>query len=241
MPLNIRDDILPGSLAWNGRSGNYSASGNNPSMLVMHATGGSTESARSWFRSRKSGVSSHYIIDKDGTIYRELPESAIAYTVGRSRWQGRTNLNDESISIELENADNYLDPYPKEQYNAAVELAKEIIARYHIQSENVVSHGEVAIPKGRKHDPAGFDMERFKYDVYSAPLDFGRWGQTTDPESPIGGAQGSGNVEAEPKKDDPTPLQSTSLWERFLSLFSGQNGSAGILSEFQRLLGLRKT
>jgi len=239
MAYELIEDLLPSDLAWNGETGNYSASGNHPYILVMHGTGGTLQSSRSHFRSRKSGVSAHYFVDKDGKVYRELPESAIAYHAGRSNWQGRRDINNVSIGIELINADNFLDPFPPEQYNSAVALARDIVLRNHIASENVVTHAQVAIPKGRKHDPAGFPMERFKYDVYSADFDWGRWGQTVDPNSPIGGSRGSGNVEAEPKTQNATPLRSASVWERFLSLFSGQNGSAGILSEFQRLLGLR--
>src|SRR3546814_13302547 len=48
-------------------------------------------------------VSSHYVVEEDGTVYRLVPEDRRAWHAGVSYWQGRRGLNDVSIGIEIVN------------------------------------------------------------------------------------------------------------------------------------------
>jgi N-acetyl-anhydromuramyl-L-alanine amidase AmpD len=73
---------------------------------------------------------------------------------------GRTNVNDFSIGIELVNLNDGADPFPEQQLAALRELLKEIIARHPIR--HIVAHYEVAVPEGRKSDPVGFDRSWFE-------------------------------------------------------------------------------
>jgi N-acetylmuramoyl-L-alanine amidase len=62
--------------------------------------------------------------------------------------------NDISIGIELENVNDGVQPYATEQYHVAVELVRDLVQKYHIPRHYVVRHADIALPSGRKTDPA---------------------------------------------------------------------------------------
>ncbi|WP_112287285.1 N-acetylmuramoyl-L-alanine amidase (plasmid) [Rahnella variigena] len=110
-------------------------------------------------------VSAHYLIPakpplEDGkpVAWQLVPENMRAWHAGASGWRGRTNLNDTSVGIELENKgySHYLlgkkfYPFPPAQIDLLANLSKEIVARYQIEPRNVVGHSDIA-PQ-RKDDP----------------------------------------------------------------------------------------
>lgn len=102
-------------------------------------------------------VASHYMIDRQGNIYRLVAEKDIAYQAGRSvlPQNGRKMLNGSSIGIELLNSPT--DPPTDLQYKALAELVKDIKTRYPIKY--IVGHSDIA-PK-RKTDPWLFDWQKF--------------------------------------------------------------------------------
>ena len=144
------------------RSPNHSSRhGHQITMLVIHATAGSARGALAWLTSPLSRVSAHYLITKSGQIYQLVPEDRAAWHAGRASWQGETAINELSIGIELENANDERDPYPPEQIDALLDLAAEKVEKYHIAPQMVVRHRDIAVPKGRKTDPAGFPWAEF--------------------------------------------------------------------------------
>ena len=48
-------------------------------------------------------ASTHFLIDRDGSIVQLVPTGIAAWHAGRSRWMGRSGLNNFSIAIELVN------------------------------------------------------------------------------------------------------------------------------------------
>ncbi|MDI6602569.1 MAG: peptidoglycan DD-metalloendopeptidase family protein [Patescibacteria group bacterium] len=104
------------------------------------------------------GVSSHYLISRDGIIYCLAPDEDIAYHAGISKMpDGRTNVNDFSIGIELiyTKTDS-----PKEiQYQSLVQLVKYLQQKYNIQNKNILGHKDIT-PE-RKTDPWNFDWKKF--------------------------------------------------------------------------------
>jgi hypothetical protein len=130
-------------------------------MLVIHATAGSARSALAWLTTPLSRVSAHYLIDKSGRVYQLVPDERAAWHAGRARWHGETAINDSSIGVELENANDGRDAYPAAQIDALLELAAEKTAQYRIAPDMVVRHADIAVPKGRKTDPAGFPWADF--------------------------------------------------------------------------------
>ena len=51
----------------------------------------------------KTKVSSHFLINRVGKIYRLVQENKTAWHAGKSSWKGYKNLNKNSIGIELVN------------------------------------------------------------------------------------------------------------------------------------------
>lgn len=143
-----------------------SRNGHAISMLVLHATVGSYASSLAWLRDPASKVSSHYLIRKDGAIAQLVPDERAAWHAGRATWLGVTDINAVSLGIELENANTGTDPYPAAQLRAAHDLCQDKIARYNIERADVVRHLDIAVPKGRKTDPAGFPWPAFADSLY---------------------------------------------------------------------------
>jgi N-acetylmuramoyl-L-alanine amidase len=136
-------------------------------MIVLHATVGSARSALAWLTNPAARVSSNYLIEKSGHIYQLVPDEYAAWHAGRASWHGETAVNELSLGIELENANNGRDPYPPEQLDALLELAHEKVAQYQIAPDMVTRHLDVAVPHGRKSDPAGFPWTEFMGQLFS--------------------------------------------------------------------------
>lgn len=100
---------------------------------------------------QENQLSSHYIIDTDGSIVQCVAENKRAWHAGVSKWRGRENLNHYSIGIELSSATMGQSEYPKKQIKAAVKLCRQIIKHYQIPKVNVVAHSDIA--PIRKPDP----------------------------------------------------------------------------------------
>lgn len=124
--------------------------------LILHDTDSKTaKAALDWFRDESSKVSSHYVVGKDGTIYRCVPEAEKAWHAGESSLFGEEDVNEFSIGIEIVN-DEANDPYVEEQLTALFELCEDIIYRYKIPMNRIVGHRDIAVPHGRKIDPVNF-------------------------------------------------------------------------------------
>ena len=72
--------------------------------VVIHYTGMKTfNEAFKRLCDKKTKVSSHYLIGRDGRIIKLVDEKNRAWHAGTSHWKGINNINDISIGIELEN------------------------------------------------------------------------------------------------------------------------------------------
>jgi len=123
-------------------------------MLILHYTGmQSAEAAIERLRDPVAKVSSHYVVDEDGAVYRLVPEELRAYHAGISFWRGRRVLNDVSIGIEIVNPGHEWGyrPFPAAQMAAVRDLSRGILSRHAIPPRNVVGHSDVA--PNRKQDP----------------------------------------------------------------------------------------
>lgn len=129
-------------------------------MLILHYTGMQTaKAAIDRLRSPQAQVSSHYLVDEDGTVVRLVPEEKRAWHAGVSHWRGNTGLNGRSIGIEIVNPGHewgYRD-FPVMQLAAVCDLCLSILSRHPIPPRNVVGHSDVA--PDRKQDPG----ERFAW------------------------------------------------------------------------------
>lgn len=119
-------------------------------MVVIHTTGGPTCDPKSgrpvWVRAGtlaanmrfieahpKLGI--HYMIDRDGTLRRSVPEDQVAHHVfGHSA---------RSIAIELINDGDGVDPFPEAQIQAVTALIQDIAQRRGLTRQAVQRHSDL--------------------------------------------------------------------------------------------------
>jgi N-acetylmuramoyl-L-alanine amidase len=123
------------------------------SIIIHYTDMVSAEAALAWLINPISQVSAHYLIEESGQIYHMVGEEQRAWHAGESYWQGRSNLNDCSIGIELANPGHShgYTPFPEAQISALVSLCLKIKKRWNIPKDRILGHSDIA-PK-RKQDP----------------------------------------------------------------------------------------
>jgi N-acetylmuramoyl-L-alanine amidase len=123
-------------------------------MLILHYTGMQTaRAAIDRLCDPVARVSSHYVVDEDGTVFCLVPEDRRAWHAGVSFWRGRRVLNDVSVGVEIVNPGHEWGyrPFPPAQIAAVTGLCLGILRRHDIPACNVVGHSDVA--PDRKQDP----------------------------------------------------------------------------------------
>ena len=130
-------------------------------ILLLHYTGMPTGAAAlARLRDPAARVSSHYLVEEDGAVFRLVAEDRRAWHAGISQWRGAEALNGRSIGIEVVNPGHEWGyrPFPALQMAAVCDLCLGILARHPIPARNVVAHSDVA--PDRKEDPGElFDWE----------------------------------------------------------------------------------
>jgi N-acetylmuramoyl-L-alanine amidase len=122
--------------------------------LVLHYTGMETaKAAIDRLRDPAARVSSHYVVEEDGTVWRLVEEKRRAYHAGVSYWHGNTALNDRSIGIEIVNPghDGGYPDFPVLQLAVVCDLCLDILSRHKIRARDIVAHSDIA--PDRKDDP----------------------------------------------------------------------------------------
>jgi N-acetylmuramoyl-L-alanine amidase len=150
--------------------------------LVLHYTGmKSAKAAVERLRDPAARVSSHYVVDEDGTVYALVAEEKRAWHAGVSFWRGVRGLNDGSIGVEIVNPGHEWGyrAFPEVQMLAVRDLCVGILVRWRgIPARNVVGHSDIA--PDRKQDPG----ELFPWE-WLAGQGVGLWTSETAPPGEI--------------------------------------------------------
>ena len=102
-------------------------------------------------------VSSHWLVDLDGSAQALVDESRRAWHAGVGSWGGITDVNSASIGIELQNIGHA--PFPEPQMAGLERLLAAIFARWSLGPQAVIGHSDLA--PTRKADPGPhFDWRR---------------------------------------------------------------------------------
>ncbi len=108
---------------------------------------------------RNAKVSSHFYIKRNGELIQFVSTQKRAWHAGVSQFQGRADVNDFSIGIELQGCDE--DKFASEQYATLHTLTAELCQAYPLLNvKQIAGHSDIA--PGRKTDPGpGFDWNRY--------------------------------------------------------------------------------
>jgi len=126
----------------------------NIRFIIIHYTGMKSEKAAiDRLTNIQSEVSSHYFINKNGSITLLVPELYIAWHAGKSKWKDKSFLNKNSIGIEITNPGHRFEykNFTNKQINSIVILIKYLLNKYKISRKNVLGHSDIA--PDRKKDP----------------------------------------------------------------------------------------
>jgi N-acetylmuramoyl-L-alanine amidase len=135
-------------------SPNFDARTAPPDMIVLHYTGMQTgEAALERLRDPAARVSSHYLVEGDGRIFRLAPEERRAWHAGVSFWKGERGLNAVSIGVEIVNPGHEWGyrPFPDAQIDAVIALLADIRGRWSVSNDRILAHSDIA--PTRKKDP----------------------------------------------------------------------------------------
>ena len=95
-------------------------------------------------------VSSHLLINRDGSFQQFVPFNKCAWHAGQSSFEGKEDCNKFSIGIELEGTIN--ESFTDQQYTILNEIIGLLREEYPVK--NIVGHSEIAV--GRKKDPGPY-------------------------------------------------------------------------------------
>ncbi|MBT0549642.1 N-acetylmuramoyl-L-alanine amidase [Riemerella anatipestifer] len=149
--------------------------------LILHYTALDNETSVRVLTQR--GVSAHYLVSDlpDDDIWQLVDENKRAYHAGISFWRNTTEMNDNSIGIEIVNkgyttgtaGEKVFYPFPEHQFKKVAALAKDIVERYNIPPTQILAHSDIA--PTRKQDPGPFFPWKRLYDEYN----LGMWYDAT--------------------------------------------------------------
>jgi len=154
-----------------GSSAEWVASTNfgvrKPNYVIIHHTAqDSLNQTIKTFHNEKVGVSSHYVIGRDGKIVQMVNDLYRAHHAGIGKWGNDKDLNSSSIGIELDN-NGLTDPWTDAQINALIQVLTYLKKTYNIPQANFIGHMDIA--PTRKNDPAKFPWKKL------ADQGFGYW------------------------------------------------------------------
>lgn len=139
--------------------------------IILHATAGTTASGAHRTLLER-GLSYHYIVSKNGLVWKCCPASHEAFHAGNSygpqdkhpavnikgRWIPNGSVNRYSVGISLVNRNDGHDPYTLEQILSVKALIAALTEQFPMRW--VTSHA--IISPGRKTDPIGLDLDQFE-------------------------------------------------------------------------------
>ncbi|UKJ08026.1 N-acetylmuramoyl-L-alanine amidase [Solitalea lacus] len=144
-----------------------------PNFVILHHTAqDSLKQTLKTFTLTKTQVSAHYVVGRNGKVVHMLNDYLRAWHAGNSKWGTCTDINSNSIGIELDN--NGKEAFTDAQINSLLFLLGKLKKDYNIPATNFIGHADIA--PTRKPDPSElFPWKKLAdkgYGLwYSTPLD----------------------------------------------------------------------
>ena len=132
--------------------------------LIFHYTGMKSEkSAIKKLTDKKSKVSCHYFIKKNGSIINLVPDSYTSWHAGVSFWKNLKKINKYSIGIEIHNPGHQYgyESFNKKQIDSIKFLSLRLAKKFNFKKKHFLGHSDIA--PFRKKDPG----EKFPWKILS--------------------------------------------------------------------------
>ena len=130
--------------------------------IILHYTAMKDyKEALSQLCDKNNKVSSHFLINKSGDIFYLVNIMNRAWHAGKSKWRKVSDINSESIGIEIDNSGHLynFENYTSKQIDSLIKLLKYISYRYGIKKHNILGHSDIS--PYRKIDPG----EKFPWKI----------------------------------------------------------------------------
>ncbi len=122
-----------------------------PNFVIIHHTAqNSCDETLKTFTTVKTQVSAHYVICRNGTVHHMLNDYLRAWHGGAAKWGNSTDINSNSIGIELDN--NGFEVFSDAQINSLLTILEKLKKAFNIPTANFIGHEDIA--PGRKNDPS---------------------------------------------------------------------------------------
>jgi len=114
--------------------------------LVIHYTandGDTDEGNAHYFQGKGRDASAHYFVDDD-SVTQSVPDNYIAWHCGAKKYYHPYLRNSNTLSIEMcDTMRDGVHNLTSATKQNVIELARELVAKYHISKENVVRHYDI--------------------------------------------------------------------------------------------------
>lgn len=134
--------------------------------IILHGSGRSKEATDKneldYLTKHQNIYTYHAYVFTTGEIHQLAPWDSLLWHVGQSKWREDTWLNDDSIGVAFSSTEKPDFVFSDEQVSSMRFLVKHLVDKFGVPVDNVLSHKEVSDPPGRKVDPVGFDMDKFR-------------------------------------------------------------------------------
>ncbi|WP_225872460.1 N-acetylmuramoyl-L-alanine amidase [Pedobacter polaris] len=135
-------------------------------VLIHHTAQDSLAQTIKTFTIARTGVSSHYVVSRDGKVVQMVNDYLRAQHAGAGKWGNESDMNSASIGIEMDN-NGTTDKWTDAQINSLCALLATLKKKYNIPTANFIGHSDYA--PGRKNDPKNFPWKTL------AKKGFGLW------------------------------------------------------------------
>ncbi len=135
-------------------------------VMIHHTAQNSLDQTLKTFTLKRTSVSSHYVVSRDGKVVQMVNDYLRAQHAGAGKWGNETDMNSASIGIEMDN-NGTTDVWTDAQINSLCALLGTLKKRYNIPTANFIGHADYA--PSRKPDPNNFPWKTL------AKKGFGLW------------------------------------------------------------------
>lgn len=122
-------------------------------VMIHHTAQDSLAQTIKTFTIARTGVSSHYVVSRDGKVVQMVNDYLRAQHAGAGKWGNETDMNSASIGIEMDN-NGTTDKWTDAQIVSLCKLLATLKKKYNIPTANFIGHSDYA--PGRKNDPKNF-------------------------------------------------------------------------------------